>query len=128
MKILIVLCTSAEHDRKLSVVVTSGQHAGTEQDHGIVQQDAVAFLDSVQSLEDAGQRAEEMLVHAQPVRVVLLPGNCLCSPELRALHGRGKVGVQSQDRTNYSLPPSMLTFVPIASTASIHASLVNGQP
>jgi hypothetical protein len=89
MKILIVLCTSAEHDRKLGVVVTSGQHAGTEQDHGIVQQGALAFLDSVQSLEDAGQMTEEILVHAQPVRVVLLPGNCFCSPDLLALHGRG---------------------------------------
>ncbi|MFM1941925.1 MAG: hypothetical protein RI897_907 [Verrucomicrobiota bacterium] len=59
--------TSEEQDGQSGRVVTASQHGGAEQEHGVIEQGAFAFLDGVELSGDVSDLFEEELVHLEPV-------------------------------------------------------------
>ena len=60
-------CTAQHHHRQATGVVASGQHAGTEHDHGVIQSRAIPLLDRIQTSGDVSHLFEKELVDFQPV-------------------------------------------------------------
>src|SRR5437773_662722 len=53
--------------RQLRGIMTSCQHAGAEEEHGVVQRSAFPFLDALKLARNVGNLRHEKLVYLQPV-------------------------------------------------------------